>query len=242
MTPSRLIDVSLAGAGGRVRIADTECIPTRYAALTYCWGQTAQDQKLQLPNHAAWTYYGVFLDQLPRTIQDAVTVTRGLKLSYLLVDALRIIQDSNKDKEKERKHMHSVYENSYVKISVIARDGSEGFLDMQHGPITTIPYPLPNGQIGNLELKINPFFNLDLSKIELRAWTLQERLLSSRILYYSNDPSILAWDCATLIDAHGGDKPCRGSKPLHWALGRLHERVRMPQQLDESDSELVAEW
>jgi hypothetical protein len=43
MTPSRLIDVILAGAGGRVRIVDTECIPTRYAALTYCWGQMAQD-------------------------------------------------------------------------------------------------------------------------------------------------------------------------------------------------------
>ncbi|CAJ0545145.1 Ff.00g086180.m01.CDS01 [Fusarium sp. VM40] len=169
MMPSRLIDVSITEAGGRVRIVDTEGVQTRYAALKYCRGQITEDQKLQLSNHTAWTSQGVFLDQLSRTIHDAVTVARGLKLSYLWVDTLCIIQDYDKDKEKELKHMHSVYENSFVIISVIARDGSEGFLDMQHGPITTIPYPLPNGQIGIRELEIVLFFNPDLSKIELRA-------------------------------------------------------------------------
>jgi hypothetical protein len=239
--PSRLIDVSLAGAGVRVRIVDTEGIPTRYAALTYCWGQITQDQKLQLSNHTAWASQGVLIDQLPQTIQDAVVITRGLKLLYLWVDALCIIQDSNKDKGKKLKHVHSVYGNSYVTISVTARDGPEGFLDMQYGPVTTIPYPLPNGQIENFELELNASFNPDLSKIELRAWNLQVRLLSPRILYYANDPSILAWDCATLLDAHGGDKPCRGLKPLHWALGRLEEQMRMPQQLQDSDNESTAE-
>lgn len=80
--------------------------------------------------------------------------------------------------------MHSVYENSYLTISVIDRDGSSGFFDMQYGPVTTIPYALPNGQKRNLELDIDPFFDKDLSKIELRAWTLQERLALPRILYY----------------------------------------------------------
>ncbi|KAF4341454.1 hypothetical protein FBEOM_4615 [Fusarium beomiforme] len=223
-------------------------IPEDFNMLSIYYGPDDDLEILQVvvaaskgTNPAGGLLQGVPLDHLPLTIQDAITVTRGLNLQYLWVDALCIIQDSNDDKEKELKNMHSFYENSYVTISVTARDSSEGFLDTQFGNVGSVPYVLPDGQLGSLWIEVHPFFDPDLSKIERRAWTLQERLLSPRILYYSNDPSILAWDCASLLDAYGGDKPCRGTKPLHWQLGRLHDRVTISEHLDDSDHELTAE-
>jgi hypothetical protein len=36
---------------------------------------------------------GIFIESLPKSYQDAVTVTRGLRLRYLWIDALCIVQD-----------------------------------------------------------------------------------------------------------------------------------------------------
>jgi hypothetical protein len=53
---------------------------------------------------------------LPKSFQDAVTVTRGLGLRYLWIDALCIAQDDKSDWELESGNMAAIYRNVYLVI------------------------------------------------------------------------------------------------------------------------------
>jgi hypothetical protein len=68
---------------------------------------------------------------LPRTIQDAISVTRRLGVRFLWVDALCIVQDSinGQDWIDESSKMASIYGNAYLTIvAEAANDCSQGFL------------------------------------------------------------------------------------------------------------------
>lgn len=57
------------------------------------------------------------LQLLPRTIYDALVVTRGIGLRYLWVDAMCIIQDDGDDMAEQIGQMYAVYRSAYVTIS-----------------------------------------------------------------------------------------------------------------------------
>ena len=91
--PTRVLDVSAANAGPRLLV--TGGVPGRYVALSYCWGR---DASLTL-KHANFEQFkvGIALSNFPRTLRDAVVVTRAMGLRYLWIDAVCIIQDSAED-------------------------------------------------------------------------------------------------------------------------------------------------
>ncbi len=62
------------------------------------------------------------MDTLPLLFQDAVTITKKLKLRHLWIDSLCIIQDSPEDKERELSKMGNIYRNAMLSI---AADASE---------------------------------------------------------------------------------------------------------------------
>jgi len=74
-----------------VKLRETHGSTGDYCALSYRWGP---------PEHAFQTtrqnvddmMSGIEWEQLPRLIQDAVTLTRWLGIPYLWVDALCIVQ------------------------------------------------------------------------------------------------------------------------------------------------------
>lgn len=86
--PKRVLDVSRES----VRLH----IPTRgtkgsWVALSYCWGS---EMLLRTINDNIESHkMGIAWGSLPKSHQDAVTVTRALGLQYLWIDSLCIIQD-----------------------------------------------------------------------------------------------------------------------------------------------------
>jgi hypothetical protein len=69
------------------------------------------------------------LATLPQTIQDAITVSKKLRIKHIWVDALCLIQDSTEDWEKESARMASVYQNAFVTIAATSASASDqGFL------------------------------------------------------------------------------------------------------------------
>ena len=71
---------------------------------------------------------------LSETVQDAITVTRGLGFHLLWIDALCILQDSDEDKEQQIPKMGDIYNNAAVTIYVAtARGVHEGFLKRRVG-------------------------------------------------------------------------------------------------------------
>jgi hypothetical protein len=60
---------------------------------------------------------GIPWTEIPKTLQDAMTITYKLGLRYLWVDALTIIQDDEDDWYAEATKMAIVYGNAHVTIA-----------------------------------------------------------------------------------------------------------------------------
>jgi hypothetical protein len=86
-----------------------------YATLSYCWGEA---QKLLLLTTAvlkAWKERPP-VENLSRSLQDAIEVTRALEIRYLWVDALCILQNDPSDKT-EIERMGEIYKNSLLRAA-----------------------------------------------------------------------------------------------------------------------------
>ena len=163
----------------------------RYVALSYCWGQT-QNFITTIANLASMKEK-IPLDKLPQTIRDAIIITRALGIQYLWVDALCIIQDSKDDWEAESGRMMGVYGRAFLTISAaLGPDVHYGLFrkwNPHAAPSTTDWLPLQN----------DPLYS--------RAWALQERMLSIRLLIFGSDR--LYWECdnSQPQDGHGKNVP-----------------------------------
>jgi hypothetical protein len=139
------------------------------------------------------------MDSFPTTIRDAIALTRALKIPYLWIDSLCIIQDSEPDKTKEIAKMSQVYKNSWVTFSAAtASTCRDGFLGIQGETrnrlerSVTISLAGPDGLTGSIMLTPARFNGVNLRfedkfPIDRRAWTYQEYLLSPRVISFYHD-------------------------------------------------------
>ncbi|EKG16401.1 Heterokaryon incompatibility [Macrophomina phaseolina MS6] len=199
--PTRLIDVS--GAPQKLRLINTGGkAHAPYAALSYCWGEA---QPLLTTKHTlAQHKEDIPITKLPWTFLDAVKTAKWLNLKYIWIDALCIVQDSEEDREHEIARMQHVFQNSYVTI-VAARASScgDGFLkaDNLWNPLATLPVRCEGGDTGNMLLTAKKGHQLPRDGSPLttreplheRGWTLQEVVLSPRVLIYTHDS--IVWKC-----------------------------------------------
>jgi hypothetical protein len=163
--------------------------PTRvvkYAALSYCWGreQLVTTTKRTIAGHL----FRIDVQDLPRTLKDAVIVTDMLGLHYLWIDALCIIQDDNQFKGLEIAKMASIYSNSTVTIVASrAANAQEGFLyrrSQVRDNVLKVQYT-DNTCFDRSPVYLFPPVRDYVSEpLEQRAWALQERLLAPRIIEF----------------------------------------------------------
>lgn len=71
---------------------------------------------------------GIPLTELPQTFQDAVTTARRLKLRYLWIDSLCIIQDDSDDWSLHVAAMADIYRNAYITLAAGASCDDDGGL------------------------------------------------------------------------------------------------------------------
>lgn len=148
---------------------------------------TTQDN---LKNHIE---RGIDLKDLPQTFQDAIQVVRGLKLRYLWIDALCIIQneDHHEDWKRECGNMASIYRNSHLTIAAAWADSANG------GCFTTTDPGVVFGPVTMRKVfHFPPVRNSSDFPILARAWTFQERLLAPRVIYFSRQE--ILWECTEL--------------------------------------------
>lgn len=206
--PTRVLDLFIGDDPEDLRLLITHGERDRYVALSYCWGGLQQTKTTSLSLEDKCTH--IAKSSLPLTIQDAIIVTRQIGIRYLWVDSLCIIQDSAKDKEVEIGRMADIYQNSYLTISAAsARSSIDGFLAPKllprclEGPFEQVrfqlPFSCPEGEIGTITLDYSHFWEKSLSPepLDHRAWAMQERILSKRVLIYGT--STLTWHCENSI-------------------------------------------
>ncbi|VUC24212.1 unnamed protein product [Clonostachys rosea] len=211
--PTRVIEIAGDTHPPRIHISVGEQVP--YAALSYCWGA---ERNIRLLSANVETYVeGIPINEIPQTIADALEITKALGLKYLWVDALCILQDSEQDLQHELSYMGEIYANAWLTIapknSASCRDGCFRERDWKTSAIVPLDIRLPSGaeqttsQIHLQEenkrtscvnrLMVLPRHRMEKngkkSILRTRGWTLQEEILSRRMLHCSDRE--LSWAC-----------------------------------------------
>jgi hypothetical protein len=136
------------------------------------------------------------LDELPKTFQDAVVISRRFCIRYLWIDSLCICQDDEEDWAHESAKMAQVYENSIITVAASGAENSTNgcfvpradrdFVSLylrgtigQHVHAFSIPLSRAAASWRYLELADEP--------LNKRAWALQERVMSRRVLHCATD-------------------------------------------------------
>lgn len=204
--PTRLIDVQCEDTN-TIRLderstatADTDgACAAGYLALSYCWGGDQAGKTLRA-NVEGRTLQSFSLSEQPKSIRDAVEVTRNLVYRYVWIDSLCIIQDDDEDKQRELGQMHLVYQNAELTISAANSASShDGFLQVCRGnPRTRIKYRGPDGVLGSV---IATRAQGMTEPIHNRGWTLQEHLLARRLLIFGTFG--MRWVCQSARKVDG---------------------------------------
>ncbi|KAF5599928.1 subtilisin-like serine protease [Fusarium pseudoanthophilum] len=195
---------------GKVTLCSNVPADTTYAALSHCWGSV---QPLTLnTNTAQQLHDGILIEAFPRTFQDAFWVTQKLRIPYLWIDSLCIIQDSNDDWVRESARMCDVYGNAYLTIAATkSKNSSEGFLRPRSepfytditfmggdAPVNVSVFPMPNSHVG----APHRIIDLDEDPLSTRCWAFQERYLSPRTLHFAK--AQMYFECESCFEAQAG--------------------------------------
>jgi hypothetical protein len=195
--PSRLLYVGGAANEELPRLRLRSSIPpdSVYATLSHCWGDksTLKLTQLQFDDFLR----GVPLVDFPATYRDAIFVVRSLGLEYIWIDSLCIIQDSSEDWQRECSSMAEVYKNGVLNIAALcAKDNSDGCFFVRDAHLFK-PLVLRSNW-SNFETDMwawEPFLKSDFNAALLhsRAWVLQERVLSPRVVHFGK--TMVFWEC-----------------------------------------------
>lgn len=208
-----MINVSNIKALESVFLYESEGGSGRYTALSHCWGKmqiirTTKDTIEQMKQSIPWA-------SLSKTFQDAITLTRKLGVQYIWIDSLCIVQDDKYDWETESATMAAVYQNAYLTIAASsAADGSGGCFSTRENTTYFAGFlndveGLRNYSVHVRESFFHNEFSTDNTGIATlsnpllgRAWTFQERGLSTRVLHFGR--AELLWECRTTKDCECG--------------------------------------
>lgn len=217
--PSRVIDVCLGQNEPSVLLHCQQGVSKgRYITLSYCWGGD-QPIKLSKSNIGVWQNR-IPSEGLPKTLIDAIECARRLSIRYLWVDSLCIIQDDEEDVASEIAKMPRIFNDAVVCIvAANSSSSTNGFLTQKS---TSTPEQLfqlffrgPDGLKGSLSI-VNSRTSGYIEPIELRAWTLQESMLSPCKLVYGS--SHLQWFCPSVQYTHGMNVEMSEQQRSRWML------------------------
>ncbi|KAE9379659.1 HET-domain-containing protein [Stipitochalara longipes BDJ] len=163
----------------------------RYLALSYVWGARKQS-RLALTSHNEDNLMrpGALTDNqglIPNTIWDSMSVVRRLGERYLWVDSLCLVQDDAVELQECVAIMDLFYEMAI--LTIVAGDGDDAWAGLQGVEPTPRKINRPVRKIVP-GLKMTTMKEMDSllrrSTYSTRAWTMQEEVISHRILVFIN--------------------------------------------------------
>jgi hypothetical protein len=173
--------------------------PVEFAALSYRWGLGKQSETTK--DNVTKRYQELNTLGFPKTLQDAIHITRKLGLEYIWIDRICIIQDDKEDWVNEASLMADIYASAYVVLSATAtEDCQDGFLQERPKPFL-IQYAQHGQQFQEVYARQiethtceceyeKPKIDYALYK---RGWCMQERFLACRIIHFL--PNEILFEC-----------------------------------------------
>jgi len=190
--PKRILDVSPLDCSLRLYEPAGNETGT-YFCLSHRWGNpqplttttATLSQRLQ---RIPW-------EEVPRTFQDAIEITRSLGARYLWIDSLCIVQDDDVDWLQQASQMCNIYRDASLTLACTRAVGCHETL-----------FPSFSRYIEDFDSSGRPYrvlvrlidghFNAEQrigGSLLRRGWVFQERLLSRRYLHFGYDE--LYWEC-----------------------------------------------
>jgi len=215
--PTRLLCIKV----GQICLVETQNFTeeqraaARFIALSHCWGPPGVIQYKTTTENILARLKSIAVDELPQTIKDAVAAGQALGIDYIWIDSICIVQDMPQDLKHELSIMLEVYSKAEFTISAAcAASVEEGFLKR---PSDSRPRLIIPGKCGtnNSGMIIFTEHQPDRSLTSMwrgqihqspwnqRAWTLQESLVTPRILHFGKD--YIFFECSTQDCFEGAD-------------------------------------
>ncbi len=198
--PTRLLDLGgLFSDLPMIKLIASCHLPkdTEYATLSHCWGENVSLRLLEGTLEEFCRFISV--SKLPRTFREAAFFASMLGIRYLWIDALCIIQDSDRDWSFEAVRMPIVYQNACVSLAANASSDGSGGLFRPSDPLLTTPcmfQPTWSGLPSGRYLHVDDSAwrrRVEQGLLNQRAWVLQERLLAPRTIHFAKDQ--VWWEC-----------------------------------------------
>ena len=203
--PARLLDVGSKDSK-TWRVVETQGrVP--YVALSHRWSR-------HTPRLLRSNYPSYHLPQadniLPQNYQDVISTCRAIPIRYLWIDSLCILQDDidGLDFRHEAPVMSDIYEHAVLTMMIGWEFTDASLFRKRHPrsiPRPALPRHFPDlsnywpvpisgpGEYAFVDCTHDFEIHVAGAPINSRGWVLQERCLSRRILYLSNDQ--LFWEC-----------------------------------------------
>jgi hypothetical protein len=223
---ARLVEILDEESSIKLKLVDGSTDRAPYVALSYRWG--ALEAVWQTATENLDSRREKFsIDELPKTLSDTVRVTKDLGFRWLWIDSLCIVQNDRDDWAREAVKMASIYQNAIVTISAdSSQDAKAGLHNeksismLDRDKSFEIRNTLSSGRKSSIIVFAYQKTNVDSSVTKIRdmgdllshcslrdrGWTMQERILSPRIIHYASDQ--LYWECY-----HGFQE---SEDKLHW--------------------------
>lgn len=194
--------------------------PVQYVALSYVWGRIPDILETTIANFGTLQRPGALASpslssRLPRTVHDAIILTKAMNQRYLWVDRLCIVQDDYENKKAQLDNMASIYTRSY--FTIVAADGSDADHGLRGVPGTALSRNYEENmyrfseRCTMMQAPI-PEEKLDTKDWHTRGWTFQERTLSNRNLIFFHNQ--VFWECRSSIWVEGIADIAEGANPL----------------------------
>ncbi|KAL4897584.1 heterokaryon incompatibility protein-domain-containing protein [Aspergillus ambiguus] len=197
--PIRVLDLGTVDQNQRIRLCEPKISGEPYSTLSHCWnfhdGITTTKGRFH-----EYTTLGIEVPQLPQPVQVAIQVLRYLKIRYLWVDALCIIQDDDNDWKSQAAKIEEIYKASDITIAVSGSGSCAEGCFMNGGfkyPVRKLRWPGVGG-LGDYVVEAGyslihtPFYEgmkreEHLTMLHRVSSVHQERWFSSRTLYVGAD-------------------------------------------------------
>jgi hypothetical protein len=199
--PTRVLDVGVVDDGtldlslrASVKLVESvDVIGDRtYACLSHRWSSTRHTmitEQATYENHRS----GIRYQDLDLAYQDTVHIMRRLRIRYLWIDSLCIVQDSPNDWETESKRMVTIYNKAIFTLArhCNPKTSLRCIPDQRHlvSDPNSFPAVYARPRFKHIWDGRWPYDSPLLS----RGWVYQERLLSPRVLHFSELE--VFWEC-----------------------------------------------
>lgn len=200
--PKRILDIST----DQYRLVEPdEEEKASYATLSYSWGGK-RFFKTTIESYERLKC-GFEKEELPIAFQEAALVARSLNIGFIWIDSLCIIQDDVDDWEEQAAQMGQIFEFAAITIAAslssspfdslfTKRDAKyEGFelYDDLKSTNDNVVFKARRKTVFGIHAKTGR--SKDVDPLDTRAWGLQEKLLSSRLIAFTG--AEIQWTCQT---------------------------------------------